>query len=146
MEELQPQAWCLLPLALGWIEVLGRCCIDGFGRQKRTGKSRTSFGILLAHRHRRVRKTCNGCSSIQGSFVLLGRYLQQLIMESLGKKYNLAGDAVHLGLTVYGNKGSTDQHAYIHNSARGRMIFCYLCRHLRTKWPFNGSGGRCDQW
>ncbi len=44
---------------------------------------------------------------------LMARYLQQLIMESLGKKYNRAGEIVHHGLTVYGNKGSTDQHAYV---------------------------------
>jgi len=45
--------------------------------------------------------------------VLLSRYLQQLVMESLGKERDLAGRTVHQGLTVYGNKGSTDQHAYI---------------------------------
>jgi len=45
--------------------------------------------------------------------VLLSRYLQQLVMESLGKEKDLAGRTVHQGLTVYGNKGSTDQHAYI---------------------------------
>ncbi|MBQ7568729.1 glucose-6-phosphate isomerase, partial [bacterium] len=44
---------------------------------------------------------------------LLGRYLQQLIMESLGKDKDLEGNLVHQGLTVYGNKGSTDQHAYV---------------------------------
>jgi len=45
--------------------------------------------------------------------VLLSRYLQQLVMESIGKEKDLAGNVVHQGLTVYGNKGSTDQHAYI---------------------------------
>ncbi len=45
--------------------------------------------------------------------VLLSRYLQQLVMESLGKERDLRGDTVHQGLTVYGNKGSTDQHAYV---------------------------------
>ncbi len=45
--------------------------------------------------------------------VLLSRYLQQLVMESLGKEKDLAGTVVHQGLTVYGNKGSTDQHAYV---------------------------------
>lgn len=45
--------------------------------------------------------------------VLFSRYLQQLVMESLGKERDLAGDVVHQGLTVYGNKGSTDQHAYV---------------------------------
>ncbi|MBM3889320.1 MAG: glucose-6-phosphate isomerase, partial [Verrucomicrobia bacterium] len=41
------------------------------------------------------------------------RYLQQLIMESLGKERDLKGRKVNQGIAVYGNKGSTDQHAYI---------------------------------
>ncbi len=45
--------------------------------------------------------------------LLFARYLQQLIMESLGKALDLDGKEVHQGLTVYGNKGSTDQHAYV---------------------------------
>jgi glucose-6-phosphate isomerase len=45
--------------------------------------------------------------------LLLSRYLQQLVMESLGKELDLDGQRVHQGLTVYGNKGSTDQHAYV---------------------------------
>ena len=45
--------------------------------------------------------------------LLLSRYLQQLVMESLGKKHDLDGNVVHQGLSVYGNKGSTDQHAYV---------------------------------
>jgi glucose-6-phosphate isomerase len=44
---------------------------------------------------------------------LFGRYLQQLVMESLGKELNLEGKVVHQGIAVYGNKGSTDQHAYV---------------------------------
>jgi glucose-6-phosphate isomerase len=45
--------------------------------------------------------------------VLLSKYLQQLVMESLGKSHDRSGRLVRQGLTVYGNKGSTDQHAYI---------------------------------
>ena len=45
--------------------------------------------------------------------LLFSRYLQQLIMESLGKQLDLAGNVVEQGITVYGNKGSTDQHAYV---------------------------------
>ncbi|HNH49314.1 MAG TPA: glucose-6-phosphate isomerase, partial [Myxococcota bacterium] len=45
--------------------------------------------------------------------LLFSRYLQQLVMESLGKEKDLAGKLVYQGLTVYGNKGSTDQHAYV---------------------------------
>jgi glucose-6-phosphate isomerase len=45
--------------------------------------------------------------------VLFSKYLQQLVMESLGKERDLAGNVVHQGIAVYGNKGSTDQHAYV---------------------------------
>jgi glucose-6-phosphate isomerase len=44
---------------------------------------------------------------------LFSRYLQQLVMESLGKRLDLAGNVVNQGIAVYGNKGSTDQHAYV---------------------------------
>jgi glucose-6-phosphate isomerase len=45
--------------------------------------------------------------------VLFSKYLQQLVMESLGKRHDLEGKEVHQGIAVYGNKGSTDQHAYV---------------------------------
>ncbi len=45
--------------------------------------------------------------------VLLSKYLQQLVMESLGKELDLNGNKVNQGIAVYGNKGSTDQHAYV---------------------------------
>jgi glucose-6-phosphate isomerase len=44
---------------------------------------------------------------------LFSKYLQQLIMESLGKEKDLNGKVVNQGITVYGNKGTTDQHAYV---------------------------------
>jgi len=43
--------------------------------------------------------------------IYLSPYLQQLVMESLGKEKDLNGKTVNHGLTVYGNKGSTDQHS-----------------------------------
>lgn len=45
--------------------------------------------------------------------LLFSRYLQQLVMESLGKERDLDGKVVNQGIAVYGNKGSTDQHAYV---------------------------------
>lgn len=45
--------------------------------------------------------------------MLFSRYLQQLVMESLGKELDKEGKKVHQGIAVYGNKGSTDQHAYV---------------------------------
>jgi glucose-6-phosphate isomerase len=54
---------------------------------------------------------------------LFSRYLQQLVMESLGKEKDLAGRVVNQGLTVYGNKGSTDQHAYVQQLRDGLNNF-----------------------
>ena len=51
--------------------------------------------------------------------LLFSRYLQQLIMESIGKQLDLNGNVVGQGLTVYGNKGSTDQHAYVQQLREG---------------------------
>ncbi|MBM4201747.1 MAG: glucose-6-phosphate isomerase [Gammaproteobacteria bacterium] len=53
------------------------------------------------------------------SLMLFSRYLQQLVMESLGKEKDLDGRVVHQGLAVYGNKGSTDQHAYVQQLREG---------------------------
>jgi glucose-6-phosphate isomerase len=57
------------------------------------------------------------------SLLLFSRYLQQLVMESLGKELDLDGNVVHQGITVYGNKGSTDQHAYVQQLREGVMNF-----------------------
>ncbi len=55
--------------------------------------------------------------------VLLSRYLQQLVMESLGKEHDRKGNVVNQGIAVYGNKGSTDQHAYVQQLRDGRHDF-----------------------
>jgi glucose-6-phosphate isomerase len=51
--------------------------------------------------------------------LLFSRYLQQLVMESLGKELDLQGNVVNQGIAVYGNKGSTDQHAYVQQLREG---------------------------
>ncbi len=55
--------------------------------------------------------------------MLFSRYLQQLVMESLGKGRDLDGKVVHQGIAVYGNKGSTDQHAYVQQLRDGVANF-----------------------
>ena len=55
--------------------------------------------------------------------ILLSRYLQQLVMESLGKEKDLDGKVVHQGLNVFGNKGGTDAHAFIQQLNDGRDDF-----------------------
>lgn len=64
---------------------------------------------------------------------LFSRYLQQLVMESLGKERDLDGNTVHQGIAVYGNKGSTDQHAYVQQLREGLpnffVTFLQVLRH-----------------
>ncbi len=62
------------------------------------------------------------------SLVLFSKYLQQLIMESIGKELDLDGNAVYQGLSVYGNKGSTDQHAYVQQLRDGihNFFVCFI--------------------
>lgn len=55
--------------------------------------------------------------------LLFSRYLQQLVMESLGKERDLGGRVVYQGIAVYGNKGSTDQHAYVQQLREGVANF-----------------------
>lgn len=54
---------------------------------------------------------------------LMSKYLQQLVMESLGKELDLDGNVVNQGIAVYGNKGSTDQHAYVQQLRDGLKNF-----------------------
>jgi len=66
--------------------------------------------------------------------LLFSRYLQQLVMESLGKEKDLEGRVVHQGLAVYGNKGSTDQHAYVQQLRDGSAdFFVTFVRVLRDR-------------
>ncbi|HNZ08797.1 MAG TPA: glucose-6-phosphate isomerase [Bacillota bacterium] len=50
---------------------------------------------------------------------LFAKYLQQLVMESLGKELDRSGARVNQGLTLFGNKGSTDQHSYVQQLVEG---------------------------
>jgi glucose-6-phosphate isomerase len=60
-------------------------------------------------------------------------------MESLGKQLDLQGRRVDQGLTVYGNKGSTDQHAYVQQLREGvPNFFAVFIRVLE-------SGGSPDE-
>lgn len=67
---------------------------------------------------------------------LLSKYLQQLIMESLGKELDRQGRIVNQGIAVYGNKGSTDQHSYVQQLREGVpnffATFIEVLRHRST--------------
>ena len=71
---------------------------------------------------------------------LFSKYLQQLVMESLGKEKDLDGKIVHQGIAVYGNKGSTDQHAYVQQLRDGVANFFVTFIEVRK----DRSSGRFD--
>ncbi|XXY52233.1 glucose-6-phosphate isomerase [Sorangium sp. So ce269] len=71
---------------------------------------------------------------------LFSRYLQQLVMESLGKRLDLQGKEVFQGIAVYGNKGSTDQHAYVQQLRDGLdNFFVTFIEVLRDRAPSRGA-------
>ncbi|WP_437605882.1 glucose-6-phosphate isomerase [Sorangium sp. So ce834] len=71
---------------------------------------------------------------------LFSRYLQQLVMESLGKRLDRQGKEVCQGIAVYGNKGSTDQHAYVQQLRDGLdNFFVTFIEVLRDRAPPRGS-------
>lgn len=74
---------------------------------------------------------------------LFSKYLQQLVMESLGKKHNLQNQIVHQGISVYGNKGSTDQHAYVQQLRDGlNNFFAVFIRVLNQ--PLQSESGKLE--
>ena len=73
--------------------------------------------------------------------LLFSRYLQQLVMESLGKRLDLQGNRADQGIAVYGNKGSTDQHAYVQQLRDGvNNFFVTFIRVLES----GGSGTEAE--
>ena len=108
----------LLPAALQGLDIdqllAGAAACDKETRQPDT-KNNPAMRLALAWGH-----NCNvkGDKDMvilpyKDRLELFSRYLQQLIMESLGKEKDLDGNVVNQGIAVYGNKGSTDQHAYV---------------------------------
>ena len=108
----------LLPAALQGIDV--RALLDGaaaMDEATRRHETRANPAALLALAWH-VAGDGRGTKAMvvlpyKDRLLLFSRYLQQLVMESLGKEKDLAGNVVHQGIAVYGNKGSTDQHAYV---------------------------------
>ncbi|GAB4111641.1 MAG: glucose-6-phosphate isomerase [Phycisphaeraceae bacterium] len=118
----------LLPAALQGLDIQGlldgAAKMDGITRQPNTPKNPAALLALMWH------FLTNGRGEkdmvvlpYKDRLLLLSRYLQQLVMESLGKEKDLDGNTVHQGIAVYGNKGSTDQHAYVQQLRDGLNNF-----------------------
>jgi glucose-6-phosphate isomerase len=108
----------LLPAALQGIDIDGllagaKACDEA--TRKRDTRSNPAALLALLWLHATGGKGAKDMVVLpyKDRLVLFSKYLQQLVMESLGKRLDLQGRRVDQGLSVYGNKGSTDQHAYV---------------------------------
>jgi glucose-6-phosphate isomerase len=108
----------LLPAALQGVDIdallAGAAACDQVTRQHETAKNPAALMALMWF------QVTDGKGAkdmvvlpYKDRLLLFSRYLQQLVMESLGKRLDLQGNRVDQGIAVYGNKGSTDQHAYV---------------------------------
>ncbi len=108
----------LIPAALQGVDIdrflAGAAALDKLTRELPTEQNLAMILALMWH-HAGGGKGAKDMVVLpyKDRLVLLSKYLQQLVMESLGKERDLDGNTVHQGLAVYGNKGSTDQHAYV---------------------------------
>ena len=118
----------LLPAALQGIDIRslleGAAAMDRCTRQDEAAANPAAMLALMWYH------ATDGCGRrdmvvlpYKDRLLLLSRYLQQLIMESIGKRHDVDGNVVHQGITVYGNKGSTDQHAYVQQLREGVANF-----------------------
>lgn len=131
----------LLPFALQGFSVdeflRGAAAMDELTRRRTTSQNPAAL-LALAWYH------C-GCGKGNKDMVVLpykdrlelfSKYLQQLVMESLGKELDLSGAVVNQGIAVYGNKGSTDQHAYVQQLRDGlHNFFAVFIEVLKDRSP-----------
>ena len=114
----------LLPLALKGIDIdsflAGAAACDALGRSEDIFDNPA---LLLALAWYKCSGGQGGATQVvlpyKDSLMLFAKYLQQLIMESLGKEFDLDGREVHQGLAVMGNKGTSDQHSYVQQLVAG---------------------------
>ncbi|MEZ5404858.1 MAG: glucose-6-phosphate isomerase [Verrucomicrobiia bacterium] len=128
----------LLPAALQGFSIqeflAGAAKMDAYTRVSETKKNAAMLLALMWHNAGKGRGEKDMvilpyCDRL----MLFSKYLQQLVMESLGKEKDLNGEIVHQGIAVYGNKGSTDQHAYVQQLRDGLNNFFVIFIEVRKK-------------
>lgn len=124
----QTSAVGLLPAALQGLDIdgllSGARAMDELTRNREAQKNPAALLALMWY----YAGDGKGCKDMvilpyRDRLMLFSKYLQQLVMESLGKELDLEGNVVEQGLAVYGNKGSTDQHAYVQQLREGLNNF-----------------------
>ena len=114
----------LLPAALQGIEIdrilAGAAAMDDITRSNVTAENPAALLALMWYFATDAKGTKDMVVlPYKDRLMLFSKYLQQLVMESLGKELDLDGKVVQQGIAVYGNKGSTDQHAYVQQLREG---------------------------
>jgi glucose-6-phosphate isomerase len=114
----------LVPAALQGIDVDGllagaAACDEATRKHDVTGNPAALMALMWHHATGGKGQKDMVVLPYKDRLLLFSRYLQQLVMESLGKQLDLQGRRVNQGLAVYGNKGSTDQHAYVQQLREG---------------------------
>ncbi len=118
----------LLPLALLGADIdgllAGAAASDRVTRQKAVGQNPAAL-LALAWHHLTGGKGGKEMVILpyKDRLSLFSRYLQQLVMESLGKEEDRKGNKVDQGIAVFGNKGATDQHSYVQQLLAGPANF-----------------------
>jgi glucose-6-phosphate isomerase len=118
----------LLPTALQGIDItnllLGACECDKTTRTKNTKENPASLLSLAWYESGNGKGTKSMVIlPYKDRLELFSKYLQQLVMESLGKEHDKDGKVVNQGIVVLGNKGATDQHSYIQQLRDGPNNF-----------------------
>jgi glucose-6-phosphate isomerase len=114
----------LLPAALQGLDIeeflQGAAQCDEATRSKNVSSNPAAL-LALAWHHATAGKGAKDMVILpyKDRLMLFAKYLQQLVMESLGKEKDLDGKVVNQGIAVYGNKGATDQHAYVQQLREG---------------------------
>jgi glucose-6-phosphate isomerase len=114
----------LLPMALQGIDIIdfvsGAAMCDTFTRDTTTSANPAALLALMWYHATDGRGSRDMVIlPYKDRLQLFAKYLQQLIMESIGKEKDLDGRTVNQGISVYGNKGATDQHAYVQQLREG---------------------------
>ncbi|MEM7386861.1 MAG: glucose-6-phosphate isomerase [Verrucomicrobiota bacterium] len=114
----------------------GARLMDSHTRQPETKKNAAMLLALMWHHAGQGRGSRDMVIlPYKDRLVLFSKYLQQLVMESLGKERDLDGQIVNQGIAVYGNKGSTDQHAYVQQLRDGVNNFFATFIEVRENTP-----------
>src|SRR6185369_12023259 len=140
----------LLPAALQGLDIQamldGAAAMDVVTRNTTTAQNPAALMALMWH----FATDGRGAKDMvvlpyKDRLLLFSRYLQQLVMESLGKEKDLQGNVVNQGIAVYGNKGSTDQHAYVQQLREGVnnffVTFIEVLKDRDTKNPIEVDPG-----